>query len=276
MSTPVQVAGLIQHHHHLAAVLFEPESRRAFPVWLMWYLWWSIEDARNRWNWHFPSALEFTASAVTAAGGEVVDAQITSVQGDVITAVVRVRNNGTTEDGPIEDGPIEELNSFPSHAVTLAAVMNRPILVADDALDMLGIPVPEDAVIGTEIGWLLDENTLRHIVDEFIVKRPFGVDEVEEGLYISGVRLRPALDKLREMDLTHVLALYRTEGIAWPDDFTVLHNPLDDGANFGGEILQRGVDFVSEHRAAGNNVLVVCWEGVSRSSTFVLAYLVRE
>ena len=40
--------------------------------------------------------------------------------------------------------------------------------------------------------------------------------------------------------------------------------------------LRRGVDFIAAEQAAGRGVLVMCAAGISRSPTFVLAYLVEK
>lgn len=75
------------------------------------------------------------------------------------------------------------------------------------------------------------------------------------------------------MGLTHVLKLYE-DAPFWPDDFTVCDNALPDGVFLNLEQLERGVAFVKEQVDSDKTVLVQCGAGISRSSTFVLAYLV--
>ena len=50
---------------------------------------------------------------------------------------------------------------------------------------------------------------------------------------------------------------------------------MRDGALVPPGRMEAGVEFVRERRAAGENVLIACWEGMSRSSTFVMAYLIE-
>ncbi len=97
------------------------------------------------------------------------------------------------------------------------------------------------------------------------------------GLYISGARAAYYSDALRQAGITHVLTLYLDEAgsVRWPPDFTVLQNGIQDDALVPAAMLRRGIDFVHRAAEAGENVLICCWAGISRSSTFVLAYLVE-
>lgn len=100
------------------------------------------------------------------------------------------------------------------------------------------------------------------------------LDHVVNGVYISGVRAMYSMGAMREANIRHVLKLYYYEPY-WPDDFVVCENPVIDGQRVPDEALRRGVDFVNEQVAAGRSVLVQCGAGISRSSTFVLAYLIE-
>ncbi len=101
------------------------------------------------------------------------------------------------------------------------------------------------------------------------------IDRVIPGLYISGARAVYQAPALRKAGITRVLKLY--EGPPdWPPDFHVCDNPLEDGAPIPSYILSAGVAFIHQSMAAGEKVLVTCGAGISRSSTFVLAYLVES
>lgn len=106
---------------------------------------------------------------------------------------------------------------------------------------------------------------------------PTCIDHVNDGIFISGVRAAYYTDDLRRAGIRHVLALYQDEAgsVRWPADFTVLHNGIQDSMPVPAMYLRSGVDFVHRAAAAGENVLVCCWAGISRSSTFVLAYLIE-
>lgn len=55
-----------------------------------------------------------------------------------------------------------------------------------------------------------------------------------------------------------------------------LYLPVEDGVPLSPEHLKRGVAFLREHRQAGQNLLVACGAGISRSTTFALAVLKEE
>ncbi len=101
------------------------------------------------------------------------------------------------------------------------------------------------------------------------------IDHVAHGVYISGFRAIYSAQALREAGIRHVLKLYEDEPF-WPTDFIVCDNALSDGEPIPQDKLRRGVDFVKEHIASEQSVLVQCGAGISRSSTFVLAYLLER
>jgi protein-tyrosine phosphatase len=101
------------------------------------------------------------------------------------------------------------------------------------------------------------------------------VDHVLNGVYIGGARAIFHVDALRVAGVRRVLKLYFDEPI-WASDFTVCNNALHDGVFVEYPQLKRGVDFIEESVAAEQPVLVLCGAGISRSSTFVLGYLLRR
>lgn len=101
------------------------------------------------------------------------------------------------------------------------------------------------------------------------------VHHVVDGVYIDGARAVYLVPELRRAGITSVLKLY-FHAPEWPKDFVVCDNALEDGQFVSQEALQRGVAFISGQVDAGEQVLVVCGAGISRSSTFVLAYLLER
>ncbi len=100
------------------------------------------------------------------------------------------------------------------------------------------------------------------------------IAHIINGVYVGGARAAYYAPELRQAEITHVLKLYFFEP-TWPVDFVVCNNPLNDGEFVPRRQMMRGVTFIREARAADRQVLVVCGAGVSRSSTFVLAYLLE-
>ncbi len=103
------------------------------------------------------------------------------------------------------------------------------------------------------------------------------VDCVIPGLYISGMRALYHADDLRARGISRVLKLYFGDPRLppWPPDFEVCDNAIEDDAPVPFDCLRRGVDFIHQGMEVGAAVLVCCWAGISRSSAFVLAYLVE-
>ncbi len=101
------------------------------------------------------------------------------------------------------------------------------------------------------------------------------IDHVLDGVYISSWRATQHIEYLREHGITNVLKLYEDDPY-FPGDFNTLENVLADGEPIPAETLRRGVQFVQEQVKAQHPVLVMCGAGISRSSTFVLAYLIEN
>src|SRR5215831_15074348 len=102
-------------------------------------------------------------------------------------------------------------------------------------------------------------------------------DHVAHGVYVGGARLLYHADAMRKAGITYILKLYEdAPGWEWPPDFTICENTITDGEFVSSHYLQRGVAFINEHVAAGHKVVSMCGAGISRSSTFVLAYLLER
>jgi hypothetical protein len=101
------------------------------------------------------------------------------------------------------------------------------------------------------------------------------IDHVADGVYISGWRASLQKQALLDAGIRHILLL---DGYisGFASGFETLDNAIEDGEFIPLEKLQRGVAFVNAQVSAGNRVLVMCSAGISRSSTFVLAYLVER
>ncbi len=100
-------------------------------------------------------------------------------------------------------------------------------------------------------------------------------DYVVDGVYIGGASAIYSVDALREAGVNAVLKLYPNLP-EWPADFEICENAVTDGEYIPPEVMQRGVDFIKGRVAEGKPVLVVCAQGISRSATFVLAYLLER
>lgn len=101
------------------------------------------------------------------------------------------------------------------------------------------------------------------------------LDHVIDGVYIAGFRALYNVDLMKHQQILHVLKLYQYEPF-WPRPFRVLELPIVDGEPLPIPRLERGVRYIQRRVAQQEQVLVQCGAGISRSTTFVLAYLVER
>lgn len=101
------------------------------------------------------------------------------------------------------------------------------------------------------------------------------LDHVIDGVYIAGFRALYNLDTMKHQQILHVLKLYEYEPF-WPKPFRVLELPIVDGEPLPPARLERGVHFIQRRVVHQERVLVQCGAGISRSATFVLAYLIER
>lgn len=101
------------------------------------------------------------------------------------------------------------------------------------------------------------------------------IDHVIDGVYISGWLAANFQDELRAAGITRILKLYEDTPY-FPRTFNTLENAIGDGELIPQEALWGGVDFILDNIYVGRSVLVMCGAGISRSSTFVLAYLLER
>lgn len=101
------------------------------------------------------------------------------------------------------------------------------------------------------------------------------IGQITPSIYIGGVGAIEHIEWLSEQDITHVLKLYPDEPY-WPENFTVHELPMDDGVHIPSSMMQEGVTFIEDAIRSNAKILVVCGLGISRSVTFVLAYLTSQ
>jgi len=96
------------------------------------------------------------------------------------------------------------------------------------------------------------------------------MDEIRPWLYIGKYRDTLQLDYLRSKSIQAMLQL--AEKVEQPN-IASLYLPVEDLAPVSNEHIRQGVDFIREHKAKGNRVLVACGAGINRSSSFCAAAL---
>jgi hypothetical protein len=101
------------------------------------------------------------------------------------------------------------------------------------------------------------------------------VNWVAEGIAVGGYADTLDHAALQAVGIEAVLQFHGRDPC--PDGFrfagAYLQLPVEDARRLPPEWLRQGVDFITEQRGLGRNVLVACSAGLSRSPTFVAAYL---
>ena len=102
---------------------------------------------------------------------------------------------------------------------------------------------------------------------------------ISNRLYLSGDDVASNLDILKENKITHILNLTTTFANAFESQFVYKTIKLDDKLNENiGKHFQDSFEFIENAfiQNSGNRVLVHCNMGVSRSPSFVIAYLMQK
>jgi hypothetical protein len=101
------------------------------------------------------------------------------------------------------------------------------------------------------------------------------MSKVLDSLYISAYAFATNLTRLRDTRISHIVNMAYEYPDVFPSDFIYLHIPAKDTLSERlGPSFQEIAAFVANATALGGRTLVHCQEGISRSATAVLAYLI--
>lgn len=102
------------------------------------------------------------------------------------------------------------------------------------------------------------------------------ISPILEGLWLGGLRALHEPHLAANLGIQAVLRLddLPREIGQWSADYLLCDLPMADARPLAAERLRQGLDFMHEQLEAGRPLLVHCEMGISRSVTFVLAYLV--
>ncbi|KAH8287675.1 hypothetical protein KR054_011347, partial [Drosophila jambulina] len=109
---------------------------------------------------------------------------------------------------------------------------------------------------------------------------PVSIDEIETGLFLGNLTAATHMETLRSFKITHILTLDSVplpQHILEASFLTTKYIQIADMPRE--DILQHlegCVDFISSALAQKGNVLVHCYFGVSRSSSTVIAYMMKH
>ncbi|KAL9884349.1 dual specificity protein phosphatase MPK-4 isoform 1-T1 [Glossina fuscipes fuscipes] len=109
---------------------------------------------------------------------------------------------------------------------------------------------------------------------------PVSLDEIINGLFLGNLTAATHMETLKNFNITHILTL---DSVPLPKHITeasflttkfiqIADMPKEDVLHH----LDSCVEFISSARITGHNILVHCYFGVSRSSTAVIAYIMKS
>ncbi|KAJ1694093.1 hypothetical protein LUZ63_010791 [Rhynchospora breviuscula] len=100
---------------------------------------------------------------------------------------------------------------------------------------------------------------------------------IDPGLYLGSVGAALNKDKLKALNITHVLTVARSLQPAYPGEFIYKKiDVLDSPETRLEDYFEECINFIDEAISTGGNVLVHCFAGRSRSVTIVVAYLMKK
>jgi len=134
-------------------------------------------------------------------------------------------------------------------------------------------------------------HTLTGGYNEFVVKYPFLCSslnkkalggaypsEIERGfLYLGSHDNATNKQQLKDLGISCILNMAAELENAYPNDFKYFNCKLDDLSTESlNTHLQEALKFIDEAKSSSSKVLVHCAMGISRSSSVVIAYIMRE
>ena len=99
------------------------------------------------------------------------------------------------------------------------------------------------------------------------------MDEIRPWLFIGAYR---DTKNQRYLNLKNIQAMLQLAELVEQPNIVSLYLPVEDLAPISSVHIRQGVDFIREHKAKGNCVLVACGAGINRSSSFCAAVLKEE
>jgi predicted protein tyrosine phosphatase len=103
------------------------------------------------------------------------------------------------------------------------------------------------------------------------------MDQVYEQIYVGDIDTLRRQDAVRQEGIDAVvrLDLRDRDVLHWDSRFDVLDMPINDGATVPDGVFDHVTDFIHEQIQNEKTVLVHCNQGISRSTTMVIAYLIK-
>ncbi len=110
-----------------------------------------------------------------------------------------------------------------------------------------------------------------------LISTDYNPSKIVDGLYISDIATAFNKDELKNNEITHILTTVLGIEPMYPEDFVYMNIPTRDNTEEHLDFyLDECVDFIVDAIKNNGKILVHCSYGISRSSSIVIAYFIRE
>jgi protein-tyrosine phosphatase len=100
--------------------------------------------------------------------------------------------------------------------------------------------------------------------------------QIIDHLYLGSVGAAYNLDSLKSLKISHILTVCEELPPKYPSEFNYkIISVTDEPSTRLENYFKEATDFIKSAVTQGSNILVHCFAGVSRSSSIVIAYLIR-
>jgi protein-tyrosine phosphatase len=104
----------------------------------------------------------------------------------------------------------------------------------------------------------------------------FEANEIIPGIYLGGINSVYDINKLKELNITHIISAIAGFDPPYPKEFNYLVvNALDNENTNLSKIFDKTNDFINETFFCDKKILIHCQAGRSRSTTILAAYLIK-
>ena len=109
------------------------------------------------------------------------------------------------------------------------------------------------------------------------IKKTGYVSEILTNLYLGDIETSQDESTIRRLRIKHIINLSNEEHYKKWDNISYTDIPIEDNKNVNiSEYIKNCVNIIENCRQNGENILVHCFSGVSRSVSIILSYLVYK
>lgn len=114
-------------------------------------------------------------------------------------------------------------------------------------------------------------DSMRH---RYYMSDKFDANEVYPGIYIGNLSSSMNLEEMTEKGITHIMSVMNGSGRYWDTIKYSTYHVNDDSWIDLSQHFESAIGFIDNAISTGGKVLVHCKEGISRSVTMVMAYII--